>query len=613
MGSQTDAIRTQLCRDAYTEPMSGLEQASSMFQSTSCNASTQTTPSPSKDALRPQLSNSEERSIHELFQVARRTNPEESKRDFLDGHRSGGLTTSKGFESRAASVCEVGKASSIPTALDAMEKMVSEGSLSSGEGVIGSSFSSISSQQHNTNTTSSAHPSTRAASNSRAIDDDKHSGVHSFSLAGNSHTSAGSPVFSDISDDAPTLEKEVVDKTEDRCSERMKLVASTRSPVVSLSLPVNSDKVRSDASAVSTTASNTVDLQSVPSSSLSANLLPSSKNASTNQSSIRPINDSITSTNHIPTLSTDSRREMKPICVSSSSATTTPLISFSPAIPPFVGIDPATFTNAVRPAVGGVGVAGGSGGVSMMYNYNPNYMMQPFGISNPTSAVVSAALQSSSGGITTSSSVSTKHKIHDLKTVGAFTNAQGIGTELSKDSTKLSPSLLTSSDTRSPSTNTTNVAVASGLSNTSGNGLNLKNLSSASSSSQQQQQVNVATSSHAQTQTPPSRPVTFLLGQQQSSSVSLQSTPERTPNPTAALLQQQQQHQQQAHYLAQMQQQQQMQQYMSQMRFAGGFPMIPPTNPGMAHQAYEQALVAMQAGIAPANFGLFTPQSFQPK
>lgn len=58
-----------------------------------------------------------------------------------------------------------------------------------------------------------------------------------------------------------------------------------------------------------------------------------------------------------------------------------------------------------------------------------------------------------------------------------------------------------------------------------------------------------------------------------------------------------------AHYLAQMQQQQQMQQYMSQMRFAGGFPMMPPANAAMAQQAYEQALVAMQAGMAPANFG----------
>uniref|UniRef100_A0A915BSP4 C2H2-type domain-containing protein n=1 Tax=Parascaris univalens TaxID=6257 RepID=A0A915BSP4_PARUN len=555
MGSQTDALPRLHCQDASTEPITELERP--VERAALCNASTQTmarttsiAASPCKDALRPQLSNSEERSIHELFQVARRTNPNESaisKREFVSGHDSGGSTSSKAFENRT-SVGEVSKGTSMPTALDAMEKMVSEGSLSTGEGIIGSNFSSLSLSHANavaTTATGSMLPST--------------------SLAGSSHAGAGSPVFSDISDDAPTLEKEVVDKAEDRSSERMKLLSSARSPLASLSLSSNSDKL-CNVSATSGELSST--------SLLCAGNVPSATSLSTNPS-IRAAADPLTSTIPVSTLP-DAKREQKTISASSSSSSA-PLISF----PPFVGLDPSSFPAAVR----STGVPGGGASVASMMYTSP-YMM-PFGMSPAASVSASGTAQSSSGCNVTS--VTTKHKIHDLK-AAALNATHGIAAD-NKDGTKMSPSMMASPGTRSPSSNAPSASAVAGTSS----GMGIKSTS---------QQSTVAASS----QTPPSRPVTFLVGQQPPG---LQGGPDRGPN--VAALMQQQQHQQQAHYLAQMQQQQQMQQYMSQMRFAGGFPMMPPANAAMAQQAYEQALVAMQAGMAPANFGLFAPQTFQPK
>ncbi|VDM37622.1 unnamed protein product [Toxocara canis] len=563
MGSQTDLVPQLSHQDASTEPIAELGRPHRSISL--CSVSTQTTArgipqtaSPSKDTLRPQLSNSEERSIHELFQVARRTNPNEAvvfKREFAGGHDSGGLAASKGFESRMP-VGEMSKLASIPTALDAMEKMVSEGGLSSGEGVIGPSFSSMSQQHRN----AAATVATGAAGTIPP----------STSLAGSSHPGAGSPVFSDISDDAPTLEKEVIDKAEDRSSERVKLLTSTRSPLASLSVSSSGGELNS--------ASLLCPVNVSSATSVSAN------------AATRSTSDPATSTNSIATLS-DAKSEPKSVSASSSSSVA-PLIPFPPAIPPFVGLDPSNFPTAGRPSGGGASVASMT---SMMYN--TSYMM-PFGMSPNASGGV----QSSTTGSTTSGT--SKHKIHDLKTA-ALGTARGIADQ-AKDSTKLSPSMMTSPGTRSPSTNAT---AACGVAGTSC-GINVKGAS---------QQGTAAAAS----QTPPSRPVTFLVGQQPPG---LQAAPERGgPNvAAAALMQQQQQHQQQAHYLAQMQQQQ-MQQYMSQMRFAGGFPMMPPTNSAMAQQAYEQALVAMQAGMTPANFavcavklyawitGLFAPQTFQPK
>ncbi|KHN78887.1 hypothetical protein Tcan_09329 [Toxocara canis] len=657
MGSQTDLVPQLSHQDASTEPIAELGRPHRSISL--CSVSTQTTArgipqtaSPSKDTLRPQLSNSEERSIHELFQVARRTNPNEAvvfKREFAGGHDSGGLAASKGFESRMP-VGEMSKLASIPTALDAMEKMVSEGGLSSGEGVIGPSFSSMSQQHRN----AAATVATGAAGTIPP----------STSLAGSSHPGAGSPVFSDISDDAPTLEKEVIDKAEDRSSERVKLLTSTRSPLASLSLSTSSDKLCN-------VSSSGGELNSA---SLLCPVNVSSATSVSANAATRSTSDPATSTNSIATLS-DAKSEPKSVSASSSSSVA-PLIPFPPAIPPFVGLDPSNFPTAGRPSGGGASVASMT---SMMYNIT--YMM-PFGMSPNASGGV----QSSTTGSTTSGT--SKHKIHDLKTA-ALGTARGIADQ-AKDSTKLSPSMMTSPGTRSPSTNATagrpsggGASVASmtsmmyntsymmpfGMSPNASGGVQSSTTGSTTSGTSKHKihdlktaalgtargiadqakdstklspsmmtspgtrspstnataacgvagtscGINVKGASQqgtaaAASQTPPSRPVTFLVGQQPPG---LQAAPERGgPNvAAAALMQQQQQHQQQAHYLAQMQQQQ-MQQYMSQMRFAGGFPMMPPTNSAMAQQAYEQALVAMQAGMTPANFGLFAPQTFQPK
>ncbi|MCP9260065.1 hypothetical protein DINM_003449 [Dirofilaria immitis] len=162
----------------------------------------------SKPKLSKMLTNHEEQSISELFKVV--TQKTET---------GGGVTKADGkktFSARSPKMLTRAK-KEMPTALDAIRKMVTN---NSGE-------ARLYEQQSTTVISSSGIlPSTSVTSTTP-------------------HAGAASPAFSDISDDAPTLEKEVADKSEERSLDRIKeLVNNTeKTSIEQLSLSIEDEKV----------------------------------------------------------------------------------------------------------------------------------------------------------------------------------------------------------------------------------------------------------------------------------------------------------------------------------------------------------------------------------
>ncbi|KAM3721264.1 Zein-alpha [Dirofilaria immitis] len=176
----------------------------------------------SKPKLSKMLTNHEEQSISELFKVV--TQKTET---------GGGVTKADGkktFSARSPKNADTSKVYGVlfnssntvsqkemPTALDAIRKMVTN---NSGE-------ARLYEQQSTTVISSSGIlPSTSVTSTTP-------------------HAGAASPAFSDISDDAPTLEKEVADKSEERSLDRIKeLVNNTeKTSIEQLSLSIEDEKV----------------------------------------------------------------------------------------------------------------------------------------------------------------------------------------------------------------------------------------------------------------------------------------------------------------------------------------------------------------------------------
>ncbi|VDK79507.1 unnamed protein product [Litomosoides sigmodontis] len=174
-----------------------------------------------KPKLSKTLTNHEEQSISELFRVVTQKTETSSGTAKTEGKKTFGVKSPKNtniskvygtlLSSNAANQNEM------PTALDAIRKMVTN---NSGE------THSREQQSNSVISNSGMLPSTSVASTTL-------------------HGGAASPAFSDISDDAPTLEKEVADKSEERSLDRIKeLVNSTeKAPLEQLSLSIEDEKM----------------------------------------------------------------------------------------------------------------------------------------------------------------------------------------------------------------------------------------------------------------------------------------------------------------------------------------------------------------------------------
>ncbi|KAL3997949.1 hypothetical protein ACH3XW_13030 [Acanthocheilonema viteae] len=174
-----------------------------------------------KPKLSKTLTNHEEQSISELFKVVTQKTESgsgaaktERKKTFaVKSPKNTG--TSKVYDTLLSS--NAANQNEMPTALDAIRKMVTN---NSGE---------IHSREQQSTTVISS------------------SGIlPSISISSTTpHGGAASPAFSDISDDAPTLEKEVADKSEERSLDRIKeLVNNTeKAPLEQLSLSIEDEKM----------------------------------------------------------------------------------------------------------------------------------------------------------------------------------------------------------------------------------------------------------------------------------------------------------------------------------------------------------------------------------
>ncbi|VDK61596.1 unnamed protein product [Onchocerca ochengi] len=209
-----------------------------------------------KPKLSKTLTNHEEQSISELFKVVTQKTETGSETAKIDGKKTFNVRspknagTSKVYGVLFNSSNTVNQ-NEMPTALDAIRKMVTN---SSGE--------VHSHEQQSTTVISSSGilPSTRISSTTP-------------------HGGTASPAFSDISDDAPTLEKEVADKSEERSLDRIKeLVNSTeKAPLQQISLSIEDEKMISGSksgvgsstllcpvSSSSTTTASTLSIPRVP-------------------------------------------------------------------------------------------------------------------------------------------------------------------------------------------------------------------------------------------------------------------------------------------------------------------------------------------------------------
>uniref|UniRef100_A0A0R3RZL5 C2H2-type domain-containing protein n=1 Tax=Elaeophora elaphi TaxID=1147741 RepID=A0A0R3RZL5_9BILA len=174
-----------------------------------------------KPKLSKTLTNHEEQSISELFKVVTQktetgsgaTKTEGKKTFAVRSPKNTGISKVYGtlLSSNAANQNEM------PTALDAIRKMV-------------------------TNNSGEAHPREQQSTTLSKLKNDFE---ELFSVSSTTpHGGAASPAFSDISDDAPTLEKEVADKSEERSLDRIKeLVNNTeKAPLEQLSLSIEDEK-----------------------------------------------------------------------------------------------------------------------------------------------------------------------------------------------------------------------------------------------------------------------------------------------------------------------------------------------------------------------------------
>ncbi|CAG9537965.1 unnamed protein product, partial [Cercopithifilaria johnstoni] len=174
-----------------------------------------------KPKLSKTLTNHEEQSISELFKVVTQKTEtggaaakNEGKKAFTDRSPKN-TSTSKVYGALLSS--NATNQNEMATALDAIRKMVTN---SSGE------THSREQQSMTVISSSGILPSTSISSTTP-------------------HGGTASPAFSDISDDAPTLEKEVADKSEERSLDRIKeLVNSTeKAPLEQLSLSIEDEKM----------------------------------------------------------------------------------------------------------------------------------------------------------------------------------------------------------------------------------------------------------------------------------------------------------------------------------------------------------------------------------
>ncbi|VDN82667.1 unnamed protein product [Brugia pahangi] len=171
-----------------------------------------------KPKLSKTLTNHEEQSISELFKVVTQKAETSVGTAKADGKKAfvvkspKNIVTSKVYGALLTSNSAVNQ-NEIPTALDAIRKMV-------------------------TNNSGEVH--SREQQSATVI-----SGLPSSSVPSTPHGGATSPAFSDISDDAPTLEKEVADKSEERSLDRIKeLVNCTeKAPLEQLSLSIEDEKM----------------------------------------------------------------------------------------------------------------------------------------------------------------------------------------------------------------------------------------------------------------------------------------------------------------------------------------------------------------------------------
>uniref|UniRef100_A0A915PYP5 C2H2-type domain-containing protein n=1 Tax=Setaria digitata TaxID=48799 RepID=A0A915PYP5_9BILA len=482
-----------------------------------------------KPKLSKTLTNHEEQSINELFKVVTQkaeagsgSAKADNKKVFSVRSPKINAGTSKVYGA-LLSGSNIINQNEMPTALDAIRKMVTN---NSGE---------IHSREHQSSTVISSSgilPSTSVSSTTP-------------------HGGAASPAFSDISDDAPTLEKEVTDKSEERSLDRIKdLVNSTeKAPLEQLSLSIEDEKMVTASKSgigsstllcpVSTPITTSGTTLAVPREGLTCNL------------GFRRFENTICFVEFAldPSLSGSKKNEMK----TQSQANT--IGSFSASF-----MDPSGLRHSSTIPISMPNL---SNAPSASVFAQPYFM--PF--ITPVSNAATPGM---------SQSHTAKHKIHDLKT-----NPPSLIPFQSKESSSIgqSCSVVTSSNSQSlsqggtgnvPATKQAVHQQAGGQSGASGNSF---------ASIQPHAPGNSDRS--ANTQNAPSSALNFMQHQQQ----------------------------QQA-YFAQLQQHQQMQ-YMQ--RFGAAFPMTGPPNSmnAVAQQAYEQQMAALHASFGYP--GIFMPPSFPPK
>ncbi|MFH4982909.1 hypothetical protein AB6A40_009618 [Gnathostoma spinigerum] len=222
-------------------------------------------------------------------------------------------------------------------------------------------------------------------------------------------TAAASPVFSDISDDAPTLEKEVSDKGDERVgSERMRSTNSSSLSTLGALRPHQKERTDQCISMVS----DKVDGSTASSDNLadpSALLCPSAASSLTTTANnpSEPVASVSSETTGTPSEVNKRASEVssKPVPVINNPLSSYAGVTGPSAMSPFIGIDP---TFGLRAASGGIPVSltGMSAAAAMMYS--PQLMMS---YGSP-SAVPSASVPQAA---TLPANTISKHKIHDLK------------------------------------------------------------------------------------------------------------------------------------------------------------------------------------------------------
>ncbi|VDN02129.1 unnamed protein product [Thelazia callipaeda] len=241
MGTQTDSVITKNVAVNTVDEINQMDAVSlkgSFTELKNCR-SDDTIPhiiSPRKSTKT--LTNHEEQSISELFKVVTQKAETstssakiENKKTFTTKGSKSGLNTNKAYgnlinNSSATDVKEM------PTALDAIRKMVTD------------SCSEIDSSFEQQTTTVISNPAVIPSTSEIFCSPVFTSISFCYSISSTTpHGAAASPAFSDISDDAPTLEKEVADKGEERPFDRIKELVNSKTPLEQLSLSIENEKM----------------------------------------------------------------------------------------------------------------------------------------------------------------------------------------------------------------------------------------------------------------------------------------------------------------------------------------------------------------------------------